>query len=93
MTTKEIKKANPEGKFTCYSGKNCIVFDNGVQLPYQNAKEKNKIWNKLLKMGYHRHINLNSDEMDGLAEAGRRGENPFAYSLISANTTLNGIFK
>lgn len=92
-TAKEIRQANPQGKMTMVSGTNDIVFDNGVTFTSESSREKKNLWNKLVRMGFNQHYNFSSDEMNGVAEAGRRGENPFAFSIICANPKRNGIFK
>lgn len=92
-TAKEIRQANPQGKMTMVSGTNDILFDNGVTFTSASPRESRNLWNKLERMGFERHYNFSSDEMDGLAEAGRIGENPFAFSIICSNTKFNGIYK
>ena len=93
MTTKQIRQVKPEGKMTKVSGTNNIVFDNGVTFVSESSKEQQKLWNKLISIGYVRHLNLSSDEMQGIKQAGDNGENPFAFSMICADTTKNGVFK
>lgn len=93
-TSKEIRKANPQGKMSMdYNGTHNIIFDNGVVFVSATSRENTKLWNKLLKMGYNRHYNWQSDETDGIIQAAKLGENPFAFSIICANPELNGIFK
>lgn len=92
-TVKQIRSANPSGKMTMVSGTNNIVFDNGVIFTSESSKEKRSLWNKLKRMGFEQHYNFSSDEFQGVAEAGRRGENPFAYTIMCANTNRNSIVK
>jgi hypothetical protein len=92
-TSKQIRNANPSGKMTKVSGTNNIVFDNGVTFTNETSREQTNLWNKLKRMGFEQHYNFSSDENEGLVEAGRRGENPFAYSMICADTKRNGIYK
>ena len=80
MKTQEIKAANPQGKMTMVSGTNNIEFENGVILTSTTGKEKTKLWNKLLKMGYQRYINTASDEMKGYSEA--KPESVYNYQII-----------
>lgn len=91
-TAKEIRKANPDGKMTMVSGTNDIAFDNGVIFKSSSSNEKRNLWNKLKRMGFVQHYNFSSDENDGIVQASKNGENPFAFSIICANTSLNGIF-
>lgn len=91
-TASQIRKANPSGKMTMISGTNNIVFDNGVVFQSASSREKTNLWNKLKRMGFEQHYNFSSDETDGLVQASLNGENPFAYSIICANTSLNGKF-
>lgn len=92
-TTKQIKAMNPAGKMTKTSGDNGILFDNGVSFISTTSKEQTLLWRKLARMGYRQHYNFKSDEIDGLVQAGKNGENPFAFSLICADPSKNGIFK
>ena len=90
-TSNQIRKANPQGKMTMESGNNNIVFDNGVIFASDSSKEKTNLWNKLKRMGFEQHYNFSSDETDGIIEASKNGENPFAYSIICSNPLLNEI--
>jgi hypothetical protein len=92
-TAKTIKNANPSGKMTMVSGTNQIVFDNGVTFTTQTSKEKTNLWNKLKRMGFEQHYNFSSDENEGIAEAGRIGQNPFAFRMICAYPSRNGFYK
>ncbi len=93
MKTKEIRAASPAGKMTKVSGTNEIKFDNGITFDSNSQKEQTKLWNKLKRMGFQQHRNTESDEMQGMAEAGRNGENPFAFTIICSNPKLNEISK
>ena len=42
---------------------------------------------------FEQDFNFQSDEHDGIVEAAKIGENPFAFSIICANPKLNGIYK
>lgn len=93
-TASQIRKANPQGKMTMdYNGTHQIIFDNGVIFTSASSRDNTNLWNKLLRMGFNRHYNFSSDEIDGLVQASQNGENPFAFSIICSNTSLNGIFK
>lgn len=37
--------------------------------------------------------NLSSDEFDGIVQAAKNGENPFAYTIICSNPELNEVHK
>lgn len=91
-TSAQIRKANPQGSMTMVSGKNDIVFDNGVVFTSATPREKTNLWNKLQRMGYSKHYNFQSDEFDGLCQAGQLGLNPFACTIMCSNPELNGIF-
>lgn len=82
-TTKQIRTANPKGQMTMVSGNNNIVFENGFIFTSENSREKTNLWNKLLRMGFNRHYNFNSDEFDGICQASQNGENPFAFTILS----------
>lgn len=92
-TTAQIRKANPQGKMTMISGTQEIVFDNGVVFESSNSREKQNLWNKLKRMGFEQHYNFSSDEFDGICQASQIGENPFAFSIICSNPSLNQISK
>jgi hypothetical protein len=93
-TASQIRKANPQGKMMMdYNGTHQIIFDNGVIFTSASSRDNTNLWNKLLRMGFNRHYNFQSDEIDGLVQASENGENPFAFSIICSNTSLNGIFK
>jgi hypothetical protein len=92
-TSNQIKAASPSGKMTMVSGTNNIVFDNGVVFSSETPREKTNLWNKLKRMGFEQHYNFSSDEFDGICQAAKNGENPFAYSIICSNPKLNGIFR
>jgi hypothetical protein len=68
---------------TMVSGTNNIVFENGVIFTESNSKDKTNLWNKLIRMGFDRNYNVSSDENAGLAQAGKLGQNPFDYTIIS----------
>jgi hypothetical protein len=91
-TSNQIRQANPQGKMTKVSGTNDIVFDNGVTFKSETSKEMQNLWNKLIRMGFVRHLNLGGDEFTGIKQAGDNGENPFAFSMICADGSKNGIF-
>ena len=82
-TTKQIRTANPKGQMTMVSGNNNIVFDNGVTFTSETSRDKQNLWNKLIRMGFNRHYNFNSDEFNGLCQAAQNGENPFAFTIVS----------
>lgn len=91
-TAKQIRAAKPEGKMSMVSGYNMIKFDNDVIFICESSREQTKLWNKLLRMGFERHYNFSSDENEGLVQAAQNGENPFAFSIICSDPSLNGIF-
>jgi len=82
ITTKQIRTSNPQGCMTMVSGNNDIIFDNGIIFTSENSKEKQKLWNKLIRIGFNRYYNFSSDENDGLVQAALNGENPFAFTIL-----------
>lgn len=92
-TSKQIRIMKPAGKMTKTSGDNGILFDNGVKFISATSREQSILWRKLSRMGYIQHYNFNSDENDGIVQAGLNGENPFAFSMICADPRKNGIYK
>ena len=104
ITVKSVKnlvsQSMASGKITqSYFYKNekdnyIIHFSNGVELTFENSLNCGKVF-RILKheLMFEQDFNFSSDESDGIVEASKRGENPFAFSLICANTALNGIYK
>ena len=90
-TASKIRKANPQGTMTMVSGTNDIVFQNGVTFQSETSMQKVTLWNKLIRMGYDykRASFFGQDELDGLCMAAANGENPFAYSIICSNPSMN----
>lgn len=87
MKKADILAKGPQGKMTMVSGMEYrILFDNGVYFDSPNSREQRKLYDKLMRLGFERHYNFSSDEMDGLVQASLNGENPFACTTIS---TLN----
>jgi hypothetical protein len=92
-TAAQIRQANPKGDMSYVSGTLDIVFKNGVVFTSETSRQRKTLWNKLQRMGYNRGYNFSSDEFDGICQAAQLGENPFAYSIICANPSLNEICK
>ncbi len=92
-TAAQIRTANPQGEMSLVSGTLDIVFKNGVIFTSETYRQRQVLWNKLLRMGYDRCYNFSSDEFDGVCQAAQLGENPFAYTIICANPSLNEICK
>ena len=82
LTAKQIKEAKPQGEMTLVSGANCVSFDN-VSFLTSCSRETTNLWNKLLRMGYARCYNFQSDETDGLVQAAELGFNPYAFTCLS----------
>lgn len=89
MKVSEIKKANPEGKMTKVSGNYGIQFENGVFFNFKNSKEQQKVWRKLIKMGFAIYYNFSSDEHNGIIDAYNKGENPFAFTIMCGDSKRN----
>ena len=92
-TAKQIRSTKPEGTMTMVSGNNNIEFTNGVVFESETSREKTNLWNKLLRMGYDRVHNFQSDEFDGLCQAGELGIDPFACTIMCSNPELNVVIK
>ena len=94
-TASQIRKANPQGFMTMISGTNDIKFDNGVVFTSATPREQHNLWNKLQRMGFSRRDGgyFATDEFAGLCQAGELGLNPFAYSIICSNPSLNEVCK
>jgi len=83
LSATQIRQANPKGEMGLVSGANCIQFSN-VSFLTSCSRETTILWNKLLKMGYKRSYNFQSDEFDGICQAAQLGYNPFEFTIISA---------
>lgn len=92
-TASQIRKANPQGSMSYVSGTLDIEFENGVVFRSATSNERGKLWNKLKRMGYTQHYNPQSDEFDGLCQAGQLGLNPFACTIMCSNPSLNEVCK
>lgn len=70
-----------------------IHFSNGVTLTFESSVIVSRVF-RILKQDlyFEQDFNYQSDENDGIIQAANNGENPFAYSVICANPSLNGIF-
>ena len=103
ITIKAVKKLvesnNANGKITCsYIYKNGldnynIHFSNGVVLTFESSLIQGKVFRTLKHdLGFAQDFNFFTEEDAGIIQASQNGENPFAYSIICANTSLNGIY-
>ena len=74
---------NTDCYFLCINGKRafCFTCESNV------TKSINKIKNKGLGFGWNKH--QNTDEENGLIQASKNGENPFAYTIICGNPKYN----
>ena len=61
---------------------------------FSTAREQRKSYNKIRKMdlGWGWQAPQLTDEEQGIVQASQNGENPFAYSIICADTSQYGIF-
>jgi uncharacterized protein YlbG (UPF0298 family) len=82
MKKSEILGQNPQGKMTKnhVSGIHYIDFENGVSFLFVNRKQMETTWNKLIKMGFLRDLNLSSDEFKGLSES--KPSETFNYKIL-----------
>lgn len=83
MTTLQIKKSGVSGKISmAYNSQSghLIIFSDGQVLVFASSRERQIVWNKLLKMGFPRDLNLGSEESQGLANA----TDAFNFKIISA---------
>jgi len=76
-----------ENNFLCADGKRILSFDTGKnrRLAYDKIRRMNLGWGWVAPQL--------TDEEEGIIEASKNGENPFAYSIICADPSQNGIFK
>jgi hypothetical protein len=102
ITASEIRSLNIQ-KNDCLSFSYC--WENGQDNHYlhvngnkvasfSTSREQLKSYNKIRKMdlGWGWKAPQLTDEEQGIIEAAKNGENPFAYSIICADPSQNGIF-
>jgi hypothetical protein len=103
VTIKAVKKLvesnNASGKITCsYIYKNGvdnynIHFSNGAVLTFESSLIQGRVFRTLKhELYFEQDFNFLTEEDEGIIEASKNGENPFAFSIICANTSLNGIY-
>jgi len=70
-----------------------IHFSNGVVMTFESSLIQSKVFRTLKhELGFAQDFNFTTDEDAGIIQASKNGENPFAFSMICANTKLNGIY-
>ena len=71
-----------------------IVIDGVKRIKCENSTTQRKSFNKIKEygFGFGEGKRMLTDEEEGLCQAAKNGENPFAFSMICANPELNGIF-
>ena len=78
-------------------GQDChyLVINGQNRVIFSNTKERERTYNKIKDMGFCRGWvkPLPTDEEEGIVEAAKRGENPFAYSIMCANPKYNEVVK
>ena len=103
LTVKEIKglniKENDSLSFDFEyidSVDNYFIVLNGERfLSFSNYRDRLNSFNKIKRMG----LGLGwikpilTDEEEGIIQASKNGENPFAYSIICSNPELNEVVK
>lgn len=97
--SKMVQENNANGTITMSylykNGKNNhnIHFSNGAVLTFENSTIASKVFRILkFELLFEQDFNFQSDENDGIIEASKLGQNPFAFSMICSNTSLNGKF-
>jgi hypothetical protein len=81
-------------------------YDNGVDnnyltvngkrvVSFLSGRDRKKSFDKIKRMGlgFGWKAPLLTDEEEGIIQASKNGENPFAYSIICANPLMNEIVK
>lgn len=103
LTVTEIRKLNLNKNdvmgfdFQCENGidNNYLTINGKRILSFINPKDRRNSFNKIKRMG----LGLGwqkpqlTDEEEGIIQAYKNGENPFAYSIICANPKMNEIVK
>lgn len=103
LTVKEIRNLNLNEKdvmgfdfqwengidnnYLTINGKRIVSFTNSIN----RRKSFDKIKRMGLALGWEKP--LLTDEEQGIIQANKNGENPFAYSIICANPKMNRIVK
>jgi hypothetical protein len=103
LTAKEIKSMNlAEGDVMGYEYQweddkdNYYLVINGKRVAsFSNLKHRKQSFDKIKRMGFALgwKAPLLTDEEQGIIQAHKNGENPFAYSIICANPKLNQVVK
>jgi hypothetical protein len=64
-------------------------------LSFEDSRHRTWSYDKIRRMGlgWGARKHQNTDEEDGIIQASKNGENPFAYSIICANPELNEIVR
>jgi hypothetical protein len=90
-TAAVLRKMNITGTMTMISGTDEIKFSDGIVLNSISLKEKTKLWNKLIRMGYDRYRgnNNNGDEFDGLCQANELGLDFPECTIMCSDPELN----
>jgi hypothetical protein len=83
MTTAQIRKSGVSGRISMAynsSANYLIQFSDGNFFCFETNRERQKVWNKLMKLGFARDLNLGSEESQGIAQA----TDAFNFKIISA---------
>lgn len=74
---------------------NFITVNKQRKIAFTKSLDRDKTFRKIKEYGFGRGWEkpLLTDEEKGIIQASENGENPFAFSMIANNTSLNGIYK
>lgn len=103
LTVKEIRNLNLNEKdvmgfdFQWENGidNNYLTINGKRIVSFTNSRNRRKSFDKIKKMGLALgwEVPQLTDEEQGIIQANKNGENPFAYSIICANPKMNRIVK
>ena len=103
LTAAEIRSLNIQendvlGFSYCWENNqdNHYLHVNGkIVVSFSNSRIQSKSYDKIRRMGlgWGWKAPLLTDEEKGIVQAAENGENPFAFSIICADSSRNGIFR
>jgi hypothetical protein len=74
---------------------NYLTINGKRVVSFSNSRDRKKSFDKIKRMGFALAWGKPylTDEEEGIIQAAKNGENPFAYSIICANPKLNEVVK
>ena len=103
LLAKEIRNLNLNKNdimgfdFQCENGveNNYLIINGERTISFTSSICRRKSFDKIKRMGFGFgwKAPLVTDEEEGIIQASKNGENPFAYSIICANSKLNKTVK